>query len=701
MPIPRTDFEMEPHADEPQGTDSCPLSRQWTYAIVLDLGGHRQLIQRHGFNDDDLAAELGLEALIEDEFDPRQALALLRRERRRFMNTHANFGYPDRMEENLQALANLVGLNEAERHVLGFCVLMNTDPILDSAVDLLGLLGFNRSLRVLSALLEIPRQELSQCLSKDGRLVRAGLLEARAQSCETLSLSGRLSIENADLLTQIRLHDGRPIDLFKHAFRRSEPAHLRGPDFKHLDKTLDIATAYLGLALAEGRRGVNILIYGPPGTGKTQLSRLLAQELQASLYEIACADSDGDPISANQRLCAMRSATSVLHAQRAALLLDEIEDIFDLPPLTFSGKHKSWKGWINRMLEENSLPCFWLSNSIEALDNAYIRRFDLVIELLNPPKEQRKRIVQKASGDRLGVELVEKLTSHDHVTPAMLTRAVRVARTLHPRASRALDSTVQGLVDATLKAQGYDQLERNQAVQLPSFYSPGLINTDIPLDNLIRGLHQHQEARLCFYGPPGTGKTAFGHWLGQELQKPLMVQRVSDLVSPYVGSTEQNLAQAFTRASEENAILLLDEVDSFLQDRRKAKQSWEVTAVNEMLTQMESFKGLFIASTNLIRDLDEASLRRFDLKVHFSYLTANQVQALFSAHLRALKLKDPGRTAGQRLHGATDLTPGDFALIARQARFRPFATANEVATALLAECRLKRASLAQPIGFVH
>lgn len=701
MPIPRTDFEMELHFDEPQGTDSCPLSHQWTYAIVLDLGGHRQLIQRHGFNDDDLATELGLGALIEDDFEPGQALARLRRERRRFMNAHASFEYPDRMHENLQALASLVGLDEAELRVLGFCVLMNTDPILDSAVDLLGLLSFNRSLRVLSSLLEIPRQELSRCLSKEGRLIRAGLLEARAQSCETLSLSGRLSIENADLLTQIRLHDGRPIDLFKHAFRRSEPTHLRNLDFKHLDKTLDIAKAYLGMALAEGRQGVNILIYGPPGTGKTQLTRLLAQEMQAALYEVACADSDGDPISANQRLCAMRSAMSILHAQRAVLLLDEIEDIFDLPPLAYTGKHKSWKGWINRMLEENSLPCFWLSNSIEALDNAYIRRFDLVIEMPNPPKEQRKRIVQEASGDRLGVELVEQLTSHEHVTPAMLTRAVRVARTLHPRASKALDTTVQGLVDATLKAQGFDQLERNQAVQLPSFYSPGLVNTDIPLDNLIRGLRQHQEARLCFYGPPGTGKTAFGRWLAQVLQKPLMVQRVSDLVSPYVGSTEQNLAQAFTRASEENAILLLDEVDSFLQDRRKAKQSWEITAVNEMLTQMESFKGLFIASTNLIRDLDEASLRRFDLKIHFGYLTADQAQSLFSTHLRALKLKDPGRIAGQRLHGATDLTPGDFALIARQARFRPFATADEVATALLAECRLKRAGLAQPIGFVH
>ena len=221
------------------------------------------------------------------------------------------------------------------------------------------------------------------------------------------------------------------------------------------------------------------------------------------------------------------------------------------------------------------------------------------------------------------------------------------------------------------------------------------------LDGLVEGLRKHAEARLCFYGPPGTGKTAFGCWLAQELDKPLMVQRVSDLVSPYVGQTEQNLAKAFDKASQEGAVLLLDEVDSFLQDRRKAQQSWEVTAVNEMLTQMESYRGLFIASTNLIRDLDEASLRRFDMKIHFGYLGQSQVQQLFGAHLLALKLKDPAKAAGLRLKNEQQLTPGDFASVARRARFKPFATANELASALIAESRLKTTGQQRPIGFIH
>lgn len=688
-------------ASGPHSPDTCALSLKLVFMLMLDLGGHRVFIQRHHFNDDEVAAELGLQELVDaDDFSPAMALRRLKSERLAFDLAFPAPGYPDRLQANVEALGQLIGLNAVEQRILGFCVLLHTDPCLNDASDQLGVLGFNRMLRVLSTLLDTPQEDLLPYLANEGRLVRAGLLEINTRSCTVSTLSSRLVIENSDFLQQLRFSRGQPIELFKHAFRLSPPGHLSEKDYHHLGQSLEIATTYLKKALAEGSSGVNILLYGPPGTGKTQLSRLIAHMLGASLYEIACTDSDGDPVSAHQRLCALRSAMSALQSQKTLLLLDEIEDIFDSSPLPFSGKSKTQKGWINRMLEENSLPCFWLSNDIDCLDNAYIRRFDLVIELPNPPKSQREQIVRECSGNRLGEELVEKLVEHEEMTPAVIARAARIARTLHSRAGKRLDATVECLVDATLKAQGFEQLGRNQAQQLPVFYSPNLINADIPLDGLIDGLRKHPEARLCFYGPPGTGKTAFGHWLAQELDKPLMVKRVSDLVSPYVGTTEQNLARAFEKASEEQAVLLLDEVDSFLQDRKKATQSWEVTAVNEMLTQMESYRGLFIASTNLMRDLDEASLRRFDLKIHFGYLTRLQIQKLFNAHLQALKLKDPANTSGLRLSGEVNLTPGDFALVARRARFKPFANAQELADALLVESHLK-IPVPRPIGFVH
>lgn len=688
-------------ASGPHNADTCVLSLKWVFMLMLDFGGHRSLIERHHFNDDELARELGLQELIDaEEFSPAVALRRLKHERSLFEQAFPAPGYPDRLADNLQALGELIGLDLVEQRILGFCVLLHTDPRLSDAADLLGCVGVNHAFHVLSALLNVAQEELASYLSNEGRLVRAGLLKANARCGALSTLSSHLVITSTDFLQQLRFSRGEPIELFTHAFRLSPVGHLGEKDYHHLGKAFTIAKSYLGKALAEGHRGVNILLYGPPGTGKTQLSRLLAQLLQAPLYEIACTDSSGDPIDAHQRLCSLRAAMSVLRSQQALLVLDEIEDIFEPPSFPFADKSAAQKGWINRMLEENSLPCFWLSNDITCLDKAYIRRFDLVIELPSPPKSQRERIVRECSSDRLGEALVEKLAEHEEITPAVITRAVRIGRSLYPRAGRNLDAVVESLVEATLKAQGCEPLEPRQGLRLPSFYSPELVNADIPLGGLVDGLRRNSEARLCLYGPPGTGKTAFGYWLAQSLGRPLMVKRVSDLVSPYVGVTEQNLARAFETAGEEQAVLLFDEVDSFLQERKKATQSWEITAVNEMLTQMEHYRGLFIASTNLMRDLDEASLRRFDLKIQFGYLQPRQVRELFNAHLQALKLKDPSQSASRRLAGESRLTPGDFALVARQARFRPFTNAGELVDALLAESRLK-APGQRPIGFVH
>ena len=66
----------------------------------------------------------------------------------------------------------------------------------------------------------------------------------------------------------------------------------------------------------------------------------------------------------------------------------------------------------------------------------------------------------------------------------------------------------------------------------------------------------------------------------------------------YLGETEKIIAQAFEDAQRDDAVLLLDEIDSFLRDRTLSSHSWEVTQVNEQLTQIENYEGVFIATTN-------------------------------------------------------------------------------------------------------
>ena len=109
----------------------------------------------------------------------------------------------------------------------------------------------------------------------------------------------------------------------------------------------------------------------------------------------------------------------------------------------------------------------------------------------------------------------------------------------------------------------------------------------------------------------------------------------------WVGGTEKNIAECFRQAETDGAILLIDEIEGFLQDRREARHSWEITGVNEMLTQMESFPGIFIASTNLRDNLDQAALRRFDMKIKFDYLLPHQSRTLLESYCDTLHLEPP------------------------------------------------------------
>jgi SpoVK/Ycf46/Vps4 family AAA+-type ATPase len=163
-----------------------------------------------------------------------------------------------------------------------------------------------------------------------------------------------------------------------------------------------------------------------------------------------------------------------------------------------------------------------------------------------------------------------------------------------------------------------------------------------------------------------------------------------------VGGTERNIAALFRSAAAEKALLFLDEADSFLQERGRAKHSWEVTQVNELLVQMEAFQGIFVCATNLVDALDEASLRRFALKVEFLPLRPEQRWAMFE-RLAGEAGQSLPRTTLERLHG---LTAGDFATVARQVRLVGGEPRPEALVAMLErEIVLRKHGSGRSIGF--
>jgi transitional endoplasmic reticulum ATPase len=617
------------------------------------------------------------------------------------LSEDARPGAPPDLSRNVARVAALAGLSDMDGRVLMFAVLLHTDHFLYRAINLVGnCLNSVQLIRIVADLLVLPEREIQATLSPRGALSQSGLVKLdRTGSYEIRS---KLEILSEDFAVEMLHPEMTPADLLRGVVTLGSSPELSLADYAHIGPSLAVLRPYLSKALATGRRGVNVLLHGAPGTGKSQLARVLAAELGSATFEITCENPDGDPIDGEQRLRAIGAVQCFFARQRAVLVFDEVEDVFN-DSGGFIGRKstaQTHKGWVNRMLENNHLPTFWLSNAADCLDPAFVRRFDMVLELRVPPRQQRERIIQSVCGDMLETRAVTRLAESEHLAPAVIARAAAVVSSIQgelPETGTGV--AIELLVNQTLQAQGHPTLRKASPHAVVDFYDPALVCADANLDEVMQGLRRANSGRLCLYGPPGTGKTAYGRWLADQLQAPLHVKRASDLMSMYVGGSERAVAEAFAQAREDNAVLLVDEVDSFLQDRRGAQHSWESTMVNEMLTQMEAFPGIFVASTNLMDNLDPAALRRFDIKVKFGYLTAEQAWGLLLRYCESLGLPEPDVELKSRLARFTQLTPGDFALVARQHGFRPLESAQKVVAALGAECKLKSESK-PPMGFI-
>jgi SpoVK/Ycf46/Vps4 family AAA+-type ATPase len=711
----------------PQSAPPCEeLVVLWVLRILVHLGAIETAIAQENsiygggeyITNPKIRDLLGLSAdhLANEEDDGEIDKQITRAQRRVLMKTlrlklskvERNFPGltpPPALAANVAQLADLVNLNEAESRLLMFTVILKTSDELQETTELLGNLRNNRAYAVLARILDLRLEDVVPALNKKGTLAQSGLL--RLDTTQNYTLFDKLDLLSNAFAERMVSEEAAPLDLLRDTISPSLAPTLKWDDFQHMERDLGILRLHLRKGLETRLAGINILIHGLPGTGKTETARLLASELGADLFEVASEDEVGDPISGNARMRAYRAGQVLLAQSSAILLFDEAEDIFGRGSgmglfALFGGKDgeaQQRKAWINKALETNRAPTLWLTNSIDGIDPAFMRRFDMLIEMPIPPRQQRERIVSQNAEGMLPPETLNRLSQSEHLAPAVVARAIAVIKNIREDMADAdISGAIEHLVDNTLRAQGHPMLQR--MTTLPALYDPALINASANLAELAKGLSRAKRGRLCLFGPPGTGKTAFAHWLAEQLGRPLMIKRASDLIDKWVGASERNIAEAFRTAANEGAVLLLDEVDSFLQDRRGAQRSWEVTQVNEMLTQMEAFNGVFIASTNMVDGLDQAALRRFDLKLKFGYLKPIQAWDLFERQCTALNLPVPDESLRSDLLRLDQLTPGDFAAVARRHNFSPLADASALLTALTEECAIKEGGQNHAMGFI-
>lgn len=575
-------------------------------------------------------------------------------------------GAMDPSFQNLASFAEAIGLDAIEAAIVGFLFQCERDGALQQLCWQLVCTRQFDSAGVVAAATGNTRIDVESRIHR-GALRSLGLVAGSGDGTQSFIFSIADRVAKALLPPSASL-----ADIERALVGPPATTSLGLADFDHVRVERDFMTRLLRGAIAGRTKGVNFLFYGPPGTGKTELCKVLAADVGADLFAIGESDDDGDEPSRFDRLHALRLADRLTARRGNALLLfDEMEDILQQGERNFDGanwrRRAGSKVFFNRLLESNATPILWTANSLWEFDAAFLRRMTFMLEMKKPSMKTRIRL-WSGEAERHGLALpsidAEMMARKHNVAPSSIKGAAQAVKLAGGNAEE-LDFV------ATALNKPFCRRSKAGLAESASFEA-ALTNADVDLAALECALTRSDGPRdisLCLYGPPGTGKTAFARWLAQKMGLDPLVKRASDLLSCWVGGTEQSIAEAFEEAAQDERFLIIDEADSLLWSRGSAERAWEASMVNELLTQMESHRWPFACTTNQMDRVDPAALRRFSFKVKFDFMTAEQAAA---AYRHFFAQKPPAA-----LSELTSLTPGDFAVVAKKLRFIDAAAASD------------------------
>jgi hypothetical protein len=586
------------------------------------------------------------------------------------------------LDQNVGRIASLLQLTTTERDVLAFQI-GRCRPGFSQLFELLMDAG-RATTAILGTALCSAESEVLSALSEQGTLARSGLLSVKERP---LQVSGPSHHLNATLAERAE-EDGEFVERFVKPLVPSPSTGSLGRLHED-DKRILLGVLRKPLPVD---RGVHTLVYGPKSVDKRDMiARLLQDEGFCGHAVVTRHVAAGD----------MPTWTYIAqrHVERsnpdAVLVVDRAHDalasrrptgfhLFDFDDEELvpgdDPERASDEG-----LTGSRVRCVWITDRARQLSERNLGAFLFHCEAFPGSRaERRTRVAQVIADFGLSSRLERDLAKYSLLGEQQVRQAAELARLIvltddelrdEPPSSRERrdaerERVIRRAVAHSQKVLGRDRTEgiRDSVTS----YDLDLLNIAgrFAPQQIIAALSTRPMGSLCFWGMPGAGKTQLAEHIAVELDLPILMRSASELLSMWLGETEQHISKMFAEAQNEGAVLFLDEADSFLRDRTLARAHWEVTQVNELLQRMERFEGIFIAATNLMDSLDAAAMRRFTWKLEFQALRPEQAWSMFCTESRFDPTKEPERAGElrQELDAIDDLAPGDFATVKRQAQ---------------------------------
>lgn len=587
---------------------------------------------------------------------------------------------------NISALAKALELSEVETEMLQLGAATALSESLQAILSSVDTPGRARP-GLFARILGVSEEDLTEALDENSPLQLSGLLRPVGQ----LNRYPVMSTFWVNLLASAQkpLHQVLTRELRETA-SAGVPARIDAEDL-HLAKTL---------LQQDKAPGVNLMLYGAAGLDKFDVLSTLVSEAKCTAYELVPQEKayGEEPSIAYvaQRCLHHNCPDSVLVLDAPNKVLEGVphSPLAQLFGLEVDSSRVA--PFDELMLASNPIPTIWLVSKVRDLGVEAASRFLFHAGLQKALREdRRKQLAKYLKALGLSVKTQEAILALDEVSKLQLDAALRMAKVFKANSAQAFEAALLQTLNRSLRA--LSRRTKAKAKTCVTTYSLEFLNcagTVSPAD-IVEAFKATPQGSLCLYGPSGTGKTQYVEYLAQSLGMPLMAKHASDILSKFVGETEQNIAKMFAEAEAEGAILFLDEADSLLMRRDLARADHEVSRVNEFLQHMERFEGVFIIATNLFENLDPATFRRMNFKLFFDALSAEQRWNMF---LNEAELRDSeaGITPAQkvlwqeRLYQMKQLCSGDFANVKAQAqRLRRKLTPEQWLSQLEAECRVK------------